>query len=144
MIDANEQKLAAARAEKERLIKAYTAGVLTLDEIATQKTAVDKEITDLTAAVAALRTELAPNLLTAGQVASIQEWAAKIRVGAEVILAENPAGAQEILRLLQTRVTLGHDNGQRWAKVRCVLGEEYLPTELGMIHATHNIEDADN
>lgn len=133
MIAANEQKLTAAKAEKERLIKAYAAGVLTLDEITSHKTAIDKEITDLTAAIAALRAEFKPNLLTAGQVASIQEWAAKIRVGAEVILDSDPAGAQEILRLLQTRVTLGHEDGRRWLKVRCVLGEEFLAARDNML-----------
>lgn len=128
MIDANEQKLESVKAEKERLIDAYTAGVLSLDEIATKKARVDKEIADLNGALAALRSELEPKLLTAGQIVTIQEWAAKIRVGAEVALEAEPEGAQEVLRLLQTRVILGFNHKGKWAKVSCVLGQDELST----------------
>ncbi len=81
MIEANETKLETIEKEKERLIKAYSAGILTLDEIAVQKTALDKQIADLTQAIASLRADLNPNLLSPATIETIETWAEKIRRG---------------------------------------------------------------
>jgi site-specific DNA recombinase len=136
MIEANEAKLEALHVEKDRLIKAYSQGILSLDEIATQKTALDKEIADLTRALADCRAELDPKLLGADDIATIQEWANEVRGGAAVIAESNPAGLRELFRLLQVKVTLffedtgGKHRALKRAKVECVLGVESLANDL--------------
>jgi site-specific DNA recombinase len=132
MIEANEAKLTAVKGEKERLIKAYSQGVLTLDEIAVQKTALDKQVANLSQAIASLKGELRPKLLSPEQIASIQEWAARVGSGAAVIAEDDPEALRELLRLLNVQATLYfEDEGSRHKalkqiKITCVLGTQVM------------------
>lgn len=130
MIEANEAKLASVKEQKERLIKAYTDGVLSLDEMADRKVAIDKEIEDLTKAIANFRAELNPKLLSPQEIASIKEWTEKINLGADVVTKNSPEKVRGILQQLQVRVILGFDGKDKWAKVTSVLGEKALASEL--------------
>ena len=47
MLESSQARLGGLEGDKERLITAYTKGVLTLDELAAQKHASDKEIAAL-------------------------------------------------------------------------------------------------
>jgi site-specific DNA recombinase len=132
MIAANEAKLETLQGEKDRLIKAYSQGILSLDELAPQKAALDKEMADLTRALADCRAELDPKLLGASDIASIQEWAREVGSGAAVIAEQDPKALRELFKLLQVQVTLGHEKeeGYRWVKISCVLGEKLLANDL--------------
>ena len=58
LLETNRTKQADLEAQKERLITAYTAGVLSLDEIAAQKVDLDRQIGELIQAIEALQNEL--------------------------------------------------------------------------------------
>jgi site-specific DNA recombinase len=132
MIEANEAKLTAVKGEKERLIKAYTQGVLTLDDIAAQKTALDKQAADLTQAIASFKAELGPKLLSPEDITSIQEWAKTVGEGAAVIAETDPGALQKLLRLLNVQVTLyfedegGRHRALKQIKITCVLGTQVM------------------
>jgi hypothetical protein len=130
MIEANEAKLAKVKDEKERLIKAYAEGVLTLDDIAQTKVELDKEITILTEAIAALKVELNPKILSAQDIESIKEWTNRIQIGADVLLKSHPEKVRKILDLLQTHVTLESKSDRNWAIVNCILGEKALVSDV--------------
>ena len=72
MIEANEVELEKLKDEKERLVKAYSTGVLTLDDIAFQKNDLEKRIGDISEANKQLREELAPKLLSQVDIEKIQ------------------------------------------------------------------------
>ncbi|MCI0398819.1 MAG: recombinase family protein [Chloroflexi bacterium] len=128
MVEANKAKRAELEQQKERLIAAYTTGVLSLDEIATQKTQLDKQISDLTAAIQEFEAELSYKVLSKQQVETIESYAVKIRLGAD-LTDHDPANQRQIFQLLNLEVTLSSDDdGRRWADVSCILGEESLST----------------
>lgn len=131
MIEANEKQLARLEAEKERLIKAYAAGVLSLDEIAKEKTGLDKRINDIGRANQELRAELEPKLLSQRTRENIESYAAKIRAGVELV-DDEPETQREIYRLLNLAVTLSCVDGRKWADVTCVLGENHVPAEFSV------------
>lgn len=119
MLESTQARLGEVEGRKERLIGAYTTGVLSLDELATQKAALDKEIADLTATIASLKTESETHLLSAEHIKSIEAIAAEIRAGADQ--ADNdPAAQREIFRLLNVHITLSYDGEQRWADTSCL------------------------
>jgi prefoldin subunit 5 len=119
MLESTQARLSDVEGRKERLIGAYTSGVLSLDELATQKVALDKEITDLTATIASLKTESEAHLLSAEHIESIEAIADEIRAGADQ--ADNdPTAQREIFRLLNVHVTLSYDGEQRWADTSCL------------------------
>jgi site-specific DNA recombinase len=126
MLASSEQNLSELHGEKERLIKAYSAGILTLDEIAIQKTELDKRIKDLTQAINELRAELQPKLLSKKERKSIEEIAEQVRVGAD-LTDDNTEAQREIFHLLQMKVTLSESEGKRWADVTCILGTTNVP-----------------
>jgi DNA invertase Pin-like site-specific DNA recombinase len=119
MLDSTQARLGEVEGRKERLITAYTTGVLSLDELATQKAALDKEMADLTAAIAALRSESESRLLSAEQIESIETVAAEIRAGADEA-DDNLAAQREIFRLLNVHVILSYDGERRWADISCI------------------------
>jgi len=121
MIAANEKKLTALKAEKTRLIAAYAAGALSLDDIAQLKVDLDKQIADLGRAIAEFRAELDPKMLSAQEIDSIHEWAEQIREGVEEV-ESNPITIRQIFQLLQVKVTLSYTDKQQVGRVVCALG----------------------
>lgn len=125
MIEANEAKLTDLTAQRQRIIKAYRVEALTLDEFAQEKAAIDKRITDLTAAIESLQGELAPHILTPEKIASIETMAADVRAGLADV--DNDQAAQrEILILLDTAVTLYFVDGRKELDIVCTVGEGKL------------------
>ena len=123
MFEANQAKLDELENEKDRLIKAYSAGVLSLDEIAKQKTDLDKQIATLTGAIASLHAELKEKTFTAEEMETIESLAAQYRE--EVELADSdPRAKRDILQLLSVEVVLSVKDGKKWADVSCKLGEK--------------------
>ncbi|MBP8056835.1 MAG: recombinase family protein [Chloroflexi bacterium] len=140
MIKSNEARLAELQLEKQRLIKAYTAGTLTLDDIAVEKTRVEKQIADLTQANAELQADLQPRIPNAKEIETIEKYAQQIRQGAD-LTSNDPAEQREIYRLLHMEVTLTYEpakeegeEGQYWADLRCILGQERLSTTYTINH----------
>ena len=135
MLEANEAKLVDLEKEKDRLIKAYSAGVLTLDEIANQKTDLDRQITALTGAIDSLRMELKEMSFTAEEMQTIESLATQYRE--EVALANNDREAKRhILQLLGVKVVLSIKNGKKWADVSCKLGEEHCAVDSNLTRSS--------
>ena len=126
MLKSSQEKLGELQDEKERLIKAYTSGVLGLDEIASQKTDLDKRINDLTQAIQELTVELKPKLLSKEEIQTIEDLAAQVWQGAD-LTDEDTETQREIFRLLQMEVTLSVEDGEQWADVSCILGQKHVP-----------------
>lgn len=132
MLESNETRLVSLEEEKGRLIKAYTAGALTLDEIAGEKSRIDKQIADVTAAIAELRADLAPQVPSPELLDTLERYAERIGKGAD-LAAKRPEEQQEFYRLLQMNVRLTYEevDGRwgHWAEIRCILGTRRLSTE---------------
>ena len=127
MIEANEAKIAELGKEKDRLIKAYAAGVLSLDDIALQKVDIERRLAGMKEATEQLRAELQPKLLSAAEIETITEIGRQIRE--EVDFADNdPETQQVIYRMLDLRLTLLEEDGQQWGDVSCVLGRARVST----------------
>lgn len=122
MIATSEAKLEQARERKQRLIDAYAAGVLGLDEIAAQKTEIDKEINELQTAVQKLRADLDPRVLQPVKLETLEAYAADMRKGANLSDAD-PQAQQEVLDLVRTEVTAFYSPERgREVEVKCILG----------------------
>jgi site-specific DNA recombinase len=120
MLESSQARLAALEEQKTRLIDAYTKGVLSLNELASQKTAMDKEINALGQAINMLRVEAEPHLLTTERRESIEAFAAKLQ-GAESLMDANKQAQRAIFQALDVRVILSYDGQERWADCTCTL-----------------------
>jgi site-specific DNA recombinase len=132
MLESTQTRLAELEGRKARLIDAYTKNVLSLDELASQKTALDKQIADLGQAIASLHTETEPQLLTAERIESIETIATKIRQGASIADGNHQA-QRAIFQLLDVHVTVDGSGKQRWADVTCTFGNERCAVEYTSI-----------
>jgi len=129
MIEANEKRLAELRAELERLIDAYTKGIIGLDDLAAKKAQLDGDITKLTQAISQLQADLADRqTITPAQIETVKQFADQIKDDLLTIESDFEA-MRYILSLLNTQVNLVYEDGKRFADVKCVLGEELLPTD---------------
>lgn len=128
MLESNQMRLNELEKEKARLIGACAKGVLSLDELAVQKTGLDKAIADLGQAIAMLRAEAEPNLPSAERIETIEAVAAELRD--TLHQADNDLKKQrEIYQLLTVQVTVRHENEQRWVTASCDLGNARLSLE---------------
>ena len=126
MIETTTARLEAAEQEKARLVKAYSAGVLSLDEIATTKADLDRRLNDLTQALAELRAELPATMLSQDDIELIRQDAAELRQGVE--MADNdPATQRRIIEQLLIECRLSYVDGQKWIEVDSILGPARLP-----------------
>lgn len=121
MIDANEGRAARLEQERERLKAAYRGGVIELEEFAQDRAAMDKEIANLRQAVQQLREELRPQMLTQEDIATIEEFAAVIREGADLTDGD-PELQRKIYQKLNMQVSLLEQAGEKWADLVCILG----------------------
>ena len=129
MIEANEAELKKLSEEKQRLVKAYSTGVLTLDEIALQKADLEKRIKDITEAIEMLKEELTPKLLSQVDIEAIQKRASDIRNEAD-LTDDDPQTQRELFQLLGVHVVLSQIDGEKWADLTCVLGKKRLPADF--------------
>lgn len=129
MIEANEAEQEKLLEEKQRLVKAYSTGVLTLDEIAFQKADLEKRIKDITEAIEMLKDELTPKLLSQVDIEAIQKRASDVRDEAD-LTDDDPQTQRELFQLLDVHVVLSQIDGEKWADLTCVLGEKRLPVDF--------------
>jgi site-specific DNA recombinase len=125
MLNANEKKLTDMHEKKQRLIDAYAAGVLTLDDIAAQKTELEKRINDTEQAVKQLRRDVDQQMPSPSDLATIESFAERVREGANAANAD-PEKQREIYDLLDLSVTFDVVDGQQVADVKCILGQVLL------------------
>ena len=129
MIESTAARLEATELEKTRLLKAYTSGVLSLDDIAIAKTELDKRAADLTQALSQLRSALTPTVLSVENIDRIKKDAADMRQG--LLLADDdPHEQRRILDLLLTECRLITEDGCEFVEVNCILGPSRLSTEF--------------
>lgn len=129
MVASNEAKVLELEGRKMRLIEAYSKGALSLDELVKQKTPLDKEIEDVAKAVAHLRSELEPQLVSPERLDGIEAIAAEMQEGAAD--ADQDKQAQRTLyQMLDLRVTLSFDGELHRAELTCALGKITLYSEL--------------
>ena len=121
MIEASESKLAKLEDQHKRLIDAYTAGVLSLDDLAKSKADLDKQMSDTSKAIEALQADLDPQTLTEDDIDAIHQFAEAFRENVDLIDADLPA-RREIAKLLQVKVAMA----RVYVDVSCVLGERLL------------------
>lgn len=121
LLESNQAKLRQLQAEKDRLIKAYLAEALSLDEMADQKTQLDQSIAEVSQAVEALTAELEQQQGSRIDATSIEELVAARTKDLRSADA-SPQAQREIYQRLDMTVTLGETDGNRWADIRCALG----------------------
>ena len=137
MIESTAARLADTEQAKARLLKAYTSGVLSLEDIATEKVELDKRAADLTRALSELRAELNPATITQETIDGIYRDAADLRDG--VLLADNdPEAQRRILERLRFEGRLAYADGHHWIDVECLIGAERLSTEFNTIRCYDN------
>ena len=132
IIEANKAKIEKLQAEKERLITGYAQGILSLDDIAQQKTELEKRIADLTKAIELYQAELGPGSLTQDEIDFIKNWGKDIRDGLTENFEHTFEVKREIVTLLKVEVILSKDDKGLWADVSCVLGSEYLSASYNL------------
>ncbi len=140
MIETNKHKLEELQAEKKRLIKAYTAGALTLDEISEEKTRIDKQIGNIEQAIDELQADVQPRIPDEHEIETIERYAQQIREGAD-LASTDPADQRKIYKMIQMEINLTYEPaaregeaGQHWAEFRCILGQDRLPTAFNTNH----------
>ena len=111
-----------------------TAGALTLEDIAEEKTRIEKLIGDLTQAINELQADLQPRIPNEEEIETIERYAQQIREGAD-LASNDPAEQRKIYKTLQMEITLTYEPaegegeaGQHWAEFRCILGQDRLST----------------
>lgn len=128
MIEANEKKLAGLREAKQRLVKAYREGVLSLDELAADKTDIERTISQYEAANASLRADLEARAPAELDFDMIEDFVAELELGAEEATEDAEIQA-EIYRALQLQGVVTYEEGEHWVTLTCVLGKPRLPVE---------------
>ena len=128
MLESSQTRIANLEAQKARLVEAYSKGVLPLDKLASQKTNLDKEISDLAKAVSLLCAETEPHLLTEERVETIEGIAKDMRDSVRE-LGDGLQTKRAIFQLLNVQVKLSFDGKQRWAEVECTLGSATCTVE---------------
>jgi site-specific DNA recombinase len=125
LIESSEAKLADLEKRKGRLIDAYTAGVLSLDEIAAQKVELEKQIKETAQAINQLNAEIDPKMLSQVDMETITSYAEGIREGAD--LADDDRELQrEIFKLLDMAITITATEEGQYLDVTCYLGQSRL------------------
>ncbi len=133
MIETTQAALEAAELEKARLLRAYTSGVLSLEDIATAKMELDKRTADLARALEELRKELqtTPAMIGPEVLDAIEHDAAALREG--LLLADNdPQAQRRILEQVNLVGCLFSVDGKQWIEVNSVLGGGILSTDNGI------------
>jgi site-specific DNA recombinase len=132
MMESTTARLEETEKEKARLLRAYTSGVLSLEEIATEKVELDKRAADLTRALSELRAELNPATISQEDIDQILQDAADFREG--VLLADNdPLTQRRILKQLLFTGRLVYAEGKPWVEVDCILGSGVVSTEYMLL-----------
>ena len=125
MIDANKRQVRDLESEKARLVKAYTKGILSLDDISREKVEIESELRDLNHANVKLERELTSQTLTDDDIASIQDMAAVIGEAIDVAIDDRDT-QREVLSLLDFQAVFLEEDSEKFIDVSCILGRERL------------------
>jgi site-specific DNA recombinase len=106
------------REQLERLLDLYLSGSFPKEMLIQRKTQLETTIEALEREQAGLLAQLETRTLTDDQIQSLQEFAAKTRVGIELADFQTRRG---IIEALDVQVTLVVENGEKIAYVQCVL-----------------------
>ena len=136
MLESAVARLADAEERKSRLIEAYTKGILSLDELASQKTTLDKEIDNLTQTIASLRTEVEPQLLTDAQIETMEAVAESVRASI-IDIDKDPHAQRTLYQMLNLQAVYTGNGEEKTVGITCVLGRETLSPNL---HTTDDIQ----
>ena len=117
--------LADHRKQLERLLDLYLSGEFPKDVLTDRKIRLESTIVSLERERTGLLTHLEANLLSAEQIRTLQEFAAK--VGEKLGKMEDDFVARRaLIEALDMQVTLMIEDGQKVVYARCILGERSL------------------
>jgi site-specific DNA recombinase len=122
LLKANEKRIESARGERQRLIEAYAAGVLSLDDIAQHKATLDAELKTLEGANGELAGEIAQRLPDVQLLDKLEGYAKVIR-GRIGDIETNDNAKRELYKMLKLQVTLRIVEGEKQVRVACPFGE---------------------
>jgi site-specific DNA recombinase len=126
MLASSQKRLEELTERKQRLVDAYLAGALSVDELVKNRAPLDAELNGLTQAVQKLQGELARD----DGVAYERLDLAAHKVRAALDFYDQDQGAQrEVYTQLRLTVTLTRVDGEMWATCECLLGERRLAVE---------------
>lgn len=127
MVEANENKVIQLRQERQRLIDAYAAGVLSLDDIAVKKTDIERLISEYENAIRTLKEDISAQVPGEAEFETMEEFAHELSLGAQEVI-DDPAALHTLYRLLNMRVVVTHEENNQWADIACYLGKKKLST----------------
>ena len=117
--------LANHRKQLERLLDLYLSGEFPKDVLTDRKIRLESTIVSLERERTGLLTHLEANLLSAEQIRTLQEFAAK--VGEKLDKMEDDFAARRaLIEALDMQVTLMIEDEQKVVYARCILGERSL------------------
>jgi site-specific DNA recombinase len=118
-----ETQLAEHRQQMDRLIDLYLAGGFPKDMLVERKARLERIITSLESEQVSLQAQLEEVSFTNEDIDTIEEFAAKVRIGLDNADYET---RRRLIDLLDVQLTLNIEDGQRVAYIRCILGENLL------------------
>jgi site-specific DNA recombinase len=111
------------RRQMERLLDLYLAGDFPKEVLAQRKAQLESIISGLEKERTSLRAQLDEAILTEEDIATIEEFAERVRAGLDNADFE---AKRRVIELLDVQVVLNVEDGQKVAHVRCELGQELL------------------
>jgi site-specific DNA recombinase len=118
-----DDQLIGYRRQMERLLDLYLAGGFPEEVLAQRKAHLESIISGLEKERISLRAQLEEAILTEEDVATIEEFAERVRTGLDNADFE---AKRQVIELLDVQVVLNVEDGQKVAHVRCELGQELL------------------
>jgi hypothetical protein len=128
LIDENQAQL-------ERLLDLYLAGDFPKEALTDRKARLEKTVSALEQERVGLVAHLETQALSAGQIQSIQEFAAKVGEGLETI-GDDFEAKRRIIDTLDVWVTVNVEDEQKIAYARCMIGEDSLSIETDSTRKT--------
>lgn len=118
-----EAQLAEHRQQMNRLIDLYSAGDFPKEMLVERKARLEGIITSLESEQTSLQAQVDEASFTNEDIDTIEEFAAKVRIGLNNADFETK---RHLIDRLDVQLTLDIEDGQRIAYIRCILGENLL------------------
>jgi len=118
-----ETQLAEHRQQLNRLIDLYLTGDFQKEMLTERKARLEGIITSLESERASLQSQLDETGLTEEDIRTIDEFAAKVRIGLDNADFETK---RRLVALLDVQLVLNVEDGRRVAYIQCILGESLL------------------
>ena len=120
-----ESLLTDNQAQLERLLDLYLAGDFAREMLIERKALLETTISALQRERDSLARQIETRTLTGEQIRGIQDFAAQVAKGLDVI-QESFEARRRVIELLDVQATLTIEDGQKVAHVRCALGDDSL------------------